>query len=189
MTAGATPNQFLISRVIVSSAVMIFQAVEYMIYAIMIDERSHHSLGYLALIAVFLVTFGFSGMLFGFCVSILTDSLVEATYFTCISLFPFLTLAGKSSSTLRYYLNINILSFRNLLANRGYRASSPNNLQTHSVHFDLTDIQKHFVQRVQVQQPNNLLRVYCHCRLGVWSVNHLFLVSEIASTKEELIDD
>lgn len=93
MAAGATPRQFVISHLITGSSMMILQAVEFICYGIYVGHNN--SLIIILQMSLLIIAMGFSGVLYGLCVSIGTDSSLVATYFSIIIAFPLICISGE----------------------------------------------------------------------------------------------
>lgn len=96
LIAGATPYQFLISQLIFGSALMFIQAIEFIIYAMFVGN-GEDSLSYFLVVSSLVFLIGISGTLFGLLISVITDSVLVATYLSLVLLFPLLSLGGKLS--------------------------------------------------------------------------------------------
>lgn len=94
LTAGVTPLQFLISHLILGSATMLIQAIEFIIYSTFIANNGH-TLEFLLLVSSLIILLGFSGTLFGLCISVMTDSVLVTTYISLVLTLPLLSLAGE----------------------------------------------------------------------------------------------
>lgn len=94
LTAGAKPNHFLVSHLIIGSLLMIIQAAEFITYAFYVGTDTHRW-SFIWLVSSLIVMLGFCGTLYGLCISVLTDSNLVATYFSIIVTYPFLSLSGE----------------------------------------------------------------------------------------------
>lgn len=93
LAAGAEPYQFVISHLVLGTAVMILQAIEFIIYMIYIGHNDN--LKFFVLVSALIFLLGFSGTLYGLCISVLTDSTLVATYFSILLTFPLISLGGE----------------------------------------------------------------------------------------------
>lgn len=94
LTAGATPCQFLISHLIVNTVLMTFQAIEFLIYAIYVGNNSY-DWRFILIVSALLLLLGLAATLYGLCISVMTDSSLNATYFSILLTFPFTSLSGE----------------------------------------------------------------------------------------------
>jgi ABC-type multidrug transport system permease subunit len=94
LTAGATPLEFLISHLILGSSIMMIQAIEFIVYTIFIGNNGH-TMRFLVSVSTFVILLGFSGTLFGLCISAITDSVLVATYISLVLTLPLLFLSGE----------------------------------------------------------------------------------------------
>lgn len=94
LTAGAKPNHFLVSHLIIGSVLMIIQAAEFITYAFYVGNDTQRW-SFIWLVSSLIILLGFCGTLYGLCISVLTDSNLVATYFSIIVTYPFLSLSGE----------------------------------------------------------------------------------------------
>lgn len=76
---------------------MLIQAIEFIIYATFIANDGH-SLKFLLSVSSLIILLGFSGTLFGLCISVITDSVLVATYISLVLTLPLLSLGGELST-------------------------------------------------------------------------------------------
>lgn len=93
LSAGGTPVQFLISHMVCGSILMIIQATEFIVYAAFIGNDGH-TLKFIVSVSMLILLLGFSGTLFGLCISVFTDSVLVATYISLMLTLPLLSLSG-----------------------------------------------------------------------------------------------
>lgn len=94
LTAGATPHQFLASHIVIGTGLMILQALEFIAYAVYVGNESH-KWSFILLVSSLIILLGLSGMLYGLCISVLTDSTLVASCFSIVITYPFLSLSGE----------------------------------------------------------------------------------------------
>lgn len=110
LSAGGTPLQFLISHLVCGSATMIIQAVEFIIYASFVGNDGH-TLKFILSVSLLICLLGFSGTLFGLCISVFTDSVLVATYISLMLTLPLLSLSGEKKG-LKEYERVKMLEER-----------------------------------------------------------------------------
>lgn len=96
LAAGCKPYQFLVSHLFLGSAIMMLQAIEFIGYAIYVGHDSA-SLRFIFLVSTLLILIGFSAILYGLCISVVTDSTLVATQCGVMATFPFFALSGELS--------------------------------------------------------------------------------------------
>jgi hypothetical protein len=94
LSAGGSPLQFLISHMVCGSATMVVQAIEFIVYASFIGNDGH-TLKFILSVSLLIILLGFSGTLFGLCISVFTDSVLVATYISLMLTLPLLSLSGE----------------------------------------------------------------------------------------------
>lgn len=98
LTSGVSPHQFLLSHLIIGTGIMILQSIEFIIYTNLVGEDTGR-LSCIVLIPLLIFLVGFSGILFGLCISVVTDSIIMATSCSTIAAYPFILVSGEYMSS------------------------------------------------------------------------------------------
>nr|XP_018905608.1 PREDICTED: ABC transporter G family member 20 [Bemisia tabaci]XP_018905609.1 PREDICTED: ABC transporter G family member 20 [Bemisia tabaci] len=92
LVSGITGIEILMGHVICQFAIMLFQSIMVIVFALIVFEVTNH--GSVAWVALLTILTGLCGMCFGFFVSCITDSERNATYLAMGSFLPIVMLCG-----------------------------------------------------------------------------------------------
>lgn len=91
--AGVKPSQFLISHLLFGSCLMLVQAAEFLGFSLYIAFDI--SMNYIATVSLLLILIGFTGVLYGLILSIVSDSTLVSSVGSLLAMYPFLCLSGE----------------------------------------------------------------------------------------------
>jgi uncharacterized membrane protein len=119
LAAGIKPYQFFVSHLVVGALLMIIQSAVFIFYTF-IAWNVNFSTRNIFLISSLILLVGLTGIIYGLCISTVTDSSLVASFLSIIIAYPYICLSGewkinlfKTLSSMIKYSNSN---FRNSLA-------------------------------------------------------------------------
>ncbi|CRL04755.1 CLUMA_CG017815, isoform A [Clunio marinus] len=93
LVAGANPFQFFLSHLVIGSAIATLQALEFVVYAVLVGNDVD-TWRFILLFTTLIILLGLAGILYGLVISVSTDSSLVASYFSVMIAYPFMCLSG-----------------------------------------------------------------------------------------------